>query len=67
MSATSRPDSMTEATTDNLNEVNFPKYFRHRDSYNAPSVNNATKKSFKSVTILFKLYNTRKDEKYFVF
>merc|ERR1719510_1428762 len=48
MSANSRPDSMTEATTDNLNEVNFPKYFRHRDSYNAPSVNNATKKSFNS-------------------
>jgi len=48
MSATSRPDSMTEATTDNLNEVNFPNYFRNHDSYNAPSVNNATKKSFNS-------------------
>ena len=47
MSATSRPDSMTDATTDNLNEVNFPNYFRNQDSYNAPSVNNATKKSFK--------------------
>ena len=48
MSATSRPDSMTEATTDNLNEVNFPHYFRHHaDSFNTPSVNNATKKSFK--------------------
>lgn len=48
MSATSRPDSMTGATNDNLNEVNFPHYFRHHDSYNAPSAKNATKTSFNS-------------------